>query len=99
MQRYRPPLDAEEIARRREAFRQAEACDRIEGIPHDPATDPIFEALILGEIDVEEAIARIKAFCRAAHNSRISHKRFLPENVECFERSGPKRRPSKTGGF
>ena len=61
MQRYRPPLDAEEIARRREASRQAEACNRIEGIPHDPATDPIFEALILGEIDIEEAIARIKA--------------------------------------
>jgi hypothetical protein len=52
----------EEIARRREAFRQAKACDRIEGIEHDPATDPIFEAWILGEIDSEEAIARIKAF-------------------------------------
>jgi hypothetical protein len=25
--------------------------------------------------------------------------RFLPENVGCFESSGPKRRPSKTGGF
>jgi hypothetical protein len=45
----------------RDRFRQAKACNRIEGIPHDPATDPIFEALILGEIDFEEAIARIKA--------------------------------------
>jgi Antitoxin VbhA len=61
MQHYRPPLDAEEIARRREADRQAKACNRIEGIPHDPATDPIFEALIVGEIDCDEAIARIKA--------------------------------------
>jgi hypothetical protein len=54
----------EEIARRREAFRQAKACNRIEGIPHDPVTDPIFEALILGEIDSEEALARIKALPR-----------------------------------
>jgi hypothetical protein len=61
-----PALDAEEIARRREASHQAQACNRIEGIPHDPATDPIFEALILGEIDFEQAIARIKALPRRA---------------------------------
>jgi hypothetical protein len=36
--------------------------------------------------------------CRV-QKSRILHKRFSPENVGCFERSGPKRRPSKTGGF
>jgi hypothetical protein len=54
-------ISAEEVARRREAFRQADACNRIEGIPHDPVTDPIFEAWILGEIDSEEALARIKA--------------------------------------
>ena len=64
MQRYRPPLDAEEIARRREADRQAKACNRIEGIPHDPTTDPIFEAWILGEIDSDELIARIKTLLR-----------------------------------
>ena len=61
MRHHAPMIDAEEIARRRAADRQAKACNRIEGIPHDPATDPIFEALILGEIDFEEAIARIKA--------------------------------------
>jgi hypothetical protein len=55
-------LSADEIARRREAFRQALACERIEGIAHDPATDPIFEAWIIGEIDSEEALARIKAY-------------------------------------
>lgn len=59
-----PTPPAEEIARRREAVRQADACNRIEGIPHDPATDPIFEAWILGEIDSEEMIARIKALLR-----------------------------------
>jgi hypothetical protein len=57
----RPALTPEEIARRREAYRQALASERIEGIPHDPASDPIFEAWIVGEIDGEEAIARIKA--------------------------------------
>lgn len=62
MERYR--LDPEEIARRREGLRQALACNRIEGIEHDPATDPIFEAWIVGEIDSEEAIARIKALPR-----------------------------------
>jgi Antitoxin VbhA len=60
----RRSLNAEEIRRRREAYRQALACDRIEGIPHDPATDPIFEAWIVGEIDSDEAIARIKALLR-----------------------------------
>jgi hypothetical protein len=59
-----PKFGPEEIARRRAADRQAKACNRIEGIPHDPATAPIFEALILGEIDFEEAIARIKALPR-----------------------------------
>lgn len=47
-------MTTEKIARRREAFRQAIACNRIEGIPHEPATDPIFEAWILREIDDEE---------------------------------------------
>jgi hypothetical protein len=60
----RPALSPEEIQRRREAYRQALACERIEGIPHDPITDPIFEALIVGEIDFDEAIARIKALPR-----------------------------------
>jgi hypothetical protein len=57
----RPAFTPEEIQRRREADRQALASNRIEGIPHDPATDPIFEAWIVGEIDSDEAIARIKA--------------------------------------
>jgi hypothetical protein len=57
-------MTTEEIARRREADRQARACNRIEGIPHDPATAPIFEAWILGEIDSGEAIAAIKALLR-----------------------------------
>jgi len=46
----RPAITPEEIQRRREAYRQALACNRIEGIEHDPATEPIFEAWISGEI-------------------------------------------------
>jgi hypothetical protein len=57
-----PAITPDEIRRRREADRQARASNRIEGIPHDPATDPVFEAWIVGEIDSEEALARIKAF-------------------------------------
>ena len=55
-------ISAEEIARRREAVRQADANNRIEGIPHDPTFDPLFEAWIMGEIDHDELMARIKAF-------------------------------------
>ena len=54
-------ISSEEIARRREANRQALACERIEGIRHNPAADPIFEAWIIGEIDTEELLPRIKA--------------------------------------
>jgi hypothetical protein len=61
----RPAITPEEIQRRREADRQALACNRIEGIAHDPATDPIFEAWIVGEIDSDELIARIKALPRS----------------------------------
>jgi hypothetical protein len=55
-------ISPEEIARRREAVRQADADNRIEGIKHDPAIDPIFEAWIVGEIDMDEVRARIKAY-------------------------------------
>ena len=58
-------MRAEEIARRRKAFEMAKHENRLEGIAHDPATDPIFEAWIQGEIDSEEAIARIKALIKA----------------------------------
>jgi hypothetical protein len=60
----RPAFTPAEIQRRREAYRQALACDRIEGFAHDPATDPIFEAWIVGEIDIDDVIARIKALPR-----------------------------------
>jgi hypothetical protein len=57
----RPAITPEEIRRRRKAYKQALACERIEGNAHDPITDPIVEAFIFGEIDGDEAITRIKA--------------------------------------
>jgi hypothetical protein len=50
-----------EIARRREALRQADANNRLEGIFRDPATDAIFEAHIRGEIDSNELGVRLSA--------------------------------------
>lgn len=60
----KPQLTPDEIARRREADRQAKACNRIAGIPHDPTTDPIFEAWILGEIDSD-----LPSFSRQSNRS------------------------------
>jgi hypothetical protein len=51
----------EQIARNREALHQADANNRIEGIYRSPDTDAIFEALVRGEIDTKQALARIKA--------------------------------------
>jgi hypothetical protein len=50
-----------EIARRREALRQADANNRLAGIFRDPAADPIFEAHIRGEIDSRELELRLRA--------------------------------------
>ncbi|MEI9985785.1 MAG: hypothetical protein WDN69_22940 [Aliidongia sp.] len=49
------------MERRREALRQADASNRIEGVFRKPETDPIFEAFIRGEIEVEEIHPRLKA--------------------------------------
>ena len=54
-------ITAEEMERRREAVRQADASNRIEGIYREPESDPIFDAYIRGEIDATEIIPRLKA--------------------------------------
>jgi hypothetical protein len=56
-----PRISAEEMARRREIVRRADAHNRIEGIIRDSASDAIFEAFIRGEIDVTEMVPRFKA--------------------------------------
>ena len=50
-----------EIARRREALRQADAICRIAARGRDPDTDEILAALTRGETDSNEVIARLKA--------------------------------------
>jgi len=56
-----PRITPEEMERRREALRQADACNRLAGIFRDAASDEIFEAHIRGEIDSAELIPRLKA--------------------------------------
>jgi hypothetical protein len=58
--RTKARVSAEEVARRREALRHAQANNRIEDIYRDPATDPIFEAFERGEIDATDIVPRLK---------------------------------------
>ncbi|MFO1117162.1 MAG: antitoxin VbhA family protein [Beijerinckiaceae bacterium] len=55
------PISTEEQTRRRQAVAQAHAHNRIEGIPTDPSAEPIFEAFINGEIDIDELGRHIDA--------------------------------------
>ena len=59
LERPRPKISAEEVARRQEIVRQAHANNRIEGIEHDPVTDAIFDAYVHGE--ATDMIPRRKA--------------------------------------
>ncbi len=54
-------VSAEEIARRREALRQADASNRIEGVFRSDEGTQIFDAFIHGEIELEEILPRLKA--------------------------------------
>ena len=54
-------ISAEEVARRREALRHADANNRIEGIFRDRESDAVFEAYIRGDIDATEIVPRLKA--------------------------------------
>jgi hypothetical protein len=55
------PLSADEMARRKQALRDADAHNRIEGIVRDPASDAVFEAHIRGDIDVSEIVPGLNA--------------------------------------
>ena len=48
-------ISAEEMDRRREALRRADADHRIEGL------EPIFAAFVRGEIELHEILSRVKA--------------------------------------
>ena len=54
-------LSAEEVARRREHVRAADANNRIEGIYRDSKSDAVFDAYVRGEIEATEIVTRLKA--------------------------------------
>jgi Antitoxin VbhA len=56
-----PKISAEEMDRRREMVRQADASNRLEGQIRDPASDPIFETYIRGDIEVTDMVPLFKA--------------------------------------
>jgi hypothetical protein len=55
------PLSAEEVARRREHVRAADASNRIEGIFRDPESNAVFDAYVRGEIEATAIITRLAA--------------------------------------
>jgi len=54
-------ISAEEMDRRREALRRADADHRIEGLSRTPESEPIFAAFVRGEIELHEILPRVKA--------------------------------------
>lgn len=60
----KPKVSAAEMERRREAVRQADADNRIEGQVSSPESAEIFEAFIRGDIDQSEILQRLHALHR-----------------------------------
>lgn len=54
-------ISARQMTRRREALRRADAHSRIEGQFRSSQTEPIFEAFVRGEIELDDILPRIKA--------------------------------------
>jgi len=57
-------ITAAEMQRRREAFRQADAHNRIEGQYPSPESGEIFEAFIRGDIERDEILPHLHALHR-----------------------------------
>ena len=57
----KPRISAAEMERRREALRQADASNRIEGLYPSVATTAIYEQFIRGEIELDEIWPRVQA--------------------------------------
>ena len=57
----KPKISAAEMERRREALRQADAHNRIEGQFPTPQSTAIFEAFIRGDIERDQIIPRLNA--------------------------------------
>lgn len=57
----KPTISAQEMERRREALRRADAHNRIEGLFPKPEATAIYEQFIRGEIELNEIRPRIQA--------------------------------------
>jgi hypothetical protein len=56
----KPKISVEEMERRREALRQADASNRIEGLYPNPAASKVYEEFIRGDIEFNEIWPRIE---------------------------------------
>lgn len=54
-------VSEDEMMRRREAIRWADAHNRIEGLVRSPETDSIYESFVHGEIEFDEILPRLRA--------------------------------------
>jgi hypothetical protein len=54
-------ISDDEVARRREIVRMADAENRLEGISRSPESDEVFDAYVRGDIKVTEMVPRLKA--------------------------------------
>jgi hypothetical protein len=61
LKRPQSQISAEESRCRREAVRQADADNRIEGLFRHPDSEPIVEAFVRGDFGVTELVPRLKA--------------------------------------
>ncbi|THK33766.1 antitoxin VbhA family protein [Ensifer aridi] len=56
-----PAITPEETERRRKMVRSAFRSNAMEGLRPNPACQPIFDAYIAGEIELDEMMPRVKA--------------------------------------
>lgn len=57
-----PLATAEELERRHQAYQEASAAFRLEGLKIDPAVEAIVQAWLRGEVSSEERSAQIRAW-------------------------------------
>lgn len=56
-----PAITADEMERRRKMVRSAFRSNAMEGLRPNPACQPVFDAFIAGEIEIDEMMPRVKS--------------------------------------
>ncbi|HHV66545.1 antitoxin VbhA family protein [Ochrobactrum oryzae] len=56
-----PAITADEMERRRKMVRSAFRSNAMEGLRPNPACQPVFDAFIAGEIELDEMMPRVKS--------------------------------------